>query len=87
MRPAFYRVAGSLRVVIEARNGSRFHPALSGDAHSNNPQRCFNWFRLSAVARDSRELLSIKQMVDHTLKRYRADRGRVYIVGLSAGEP
>ncbi len=53
--------------------------------HSNNPQRCFNWFRPSEVARDRGELLSIKQMIDYALKRHRADRSRVYVVGLSAG--
>jgi polyhydroxybutyrate depolymerase len=53
--------------------------------HLNNPQKCFNWFRPSEVARDRGELLSIKQMVDHALKRHRGDRARVYIVGLSAG--
>ncbi|WP_296433521.1 MULTISPECIES: alpha/beta hydrolase family esterase [unclassified Rhizobium] len=53
--------------------------------HSNNPQKCFNWFRPSEVARDRGELLSIKQMVEHAVKRHRADRARVYVVGLSAG--
>ncbi|MDM9646544.1 PHB depolymerase family esterase [Rhizobium sp. S163] len=53
--------------------------------HSNNLQKCFNWFRPSEVARDRGELLSIKQMVEHAVKRHRADRARVYVVGLSAG--
>jgi poly(hydroxyalkanoate) depolymerase family esterase len=52
---------------------------------SNNSQRCFNWFRPSAVARDRGEVLSIKQMVEHACKRYRVDRQRIYLVGLSAG--
>ncbi|WP_042118029.1 extracellular catalytic domain type 1 short-chain-length polyhydroxyalkanoate depolymerase [Rhizobium etli] len=53
--------------------------------HSNNAHKCFNWFRPSEVARDRGEVLSVKQMIDHALKRHRADRTRVYIVGLSAG--
>ncbi len=52
---------------------------------SNNSHRCFNWFRPSAVARDRGELFSIKQMIEKICKRYRIDRGRIYIVGLSAG--
>ena len=51
----------------------------------NNAQNCFNWFRPSEVTRDRGEVLSIKQMIEHTLKHYRADRTRVYIVGISAG--
>ena len=52
---------------------------------SNNSQRCFNWFRPSAVARDRGELLSVKQMIEHASKLTSVDRNRVFIVGLSAG--
>jgi len=51
----------------------------------NNSQRCFNWFRPSAVARDRGEVLSIHQMVEHTCRSYGVDRSRVYLAGLSAG--
>lgn len=52
---------------------------------SNNSQGCFNWFRPSAVARDRGELLSVRQMIEHASKRHRVNRGRVFVVGLSAG--
>ncbi|WP_349294054.1 PHB depolymerase family esterase [Rhizobium sp. AN80A] len=51
----------------------------------NNPQRCFNWFRPSAVAHDRGELMSIKQMIEHACQKHRIDRSRIFIVGLSAG--
>ncbi|WP_454265470.1 extracellular catalytic domain type 1 short-chain-length polyhydroxyalkanoate depolymerase [Sinorhizobium fredii] len=52
---------------------------------ANNAQRCFNWFRPSAVARDGGEVMSIRQMIDHACRRHRVDRSRVYVAGLSAG--
>ncbi|MBY2915358.1 alpha/beta hydrolase family esterase [Rhizobium leguminosarum] len=52
---------------------------------ANNSQRCFNWFRPSAVARDRGELLSIKQMIEHACERHRIDRSRIFVAGLSAG--
>ncbi|WP_328717913.1 PHB depolymerase family esterase [Ensifer adhaerens] len=51
----------------------------------NNTQRCFNWFRPSAIARDRGEIMSIRQMIDHTCRCHGADRSRVYLAGLSAG--
>lgn len=51
----------------------------------NNPQRCFNWFRPSAVARDRGELMSIRQMVDHVVARNHIDKKRIFVAGLSAG--
>lgn len=52
---------------------------------ANNPRHCFNWFRPSEVARDRGEVASIRQMIEHVATRVHADRGRVYITGLSAG--
>ncbi|THK33394.1 PHB depolymerase family esterase [Ensifer sp. MPMI2T] len=52
---------------------------------TNNTQRCFNWFRPSAVARDRGEVMSIRQMIEHACRRHRVDRSRVYVAGLSAG--
>ncbi|SCB61587.1 esterase, PHB depolymerase family [Rhizobium aethiopicum] len=51
----------------------------------NNSQRCFNWFRPSAVARDRGEVLSIKQMIEHACETHRIDRSRIFVTGLSAG--
>ncbi|MHA4735282.1 extracellular catalytic domain type 1 short-chain-length polyhydroxyalkanoate depolymerase [Ensifer adhaerens] len=52
---------------------------------TNNTQRCFNWFRPSAVTRDRGEVMSIRQMIEHTCRNRGVDRSRVYIAGLSAG--
>ncbi|CCM78389.1 extracellular catalytic domain type 1 short-chain-length polyhydroxyalkanoate depolymerase [Rhizobium mesoamericanum] len=52
---------------------------------ANNSQRCFNWFRPSAVARDRGEVLSIKQMIEHACEKHHIDRSRIFITGLSAG--
>ncbi|MBY5592357.1 PHB depolymerase family esterase [Rhizobium leguminosarum] len=52
---------------------------------TNNSQRCFNWFRPSAVARDRGELLSIRQMIEHACERHRIDRSKIFVAGLSAG--
>ncbi|KRB61531.1 polyhydroxybutyrate depolymerase [Rhizobium sp. Root708] len=94
-KPALVVVLHGCRQTPESMDGASGFSKLAKDrgfvllypeqTHSNNPQRCFNWFRPSEVARDRGELLSIKQMIDHALKRHRADRARVYIVGLSAG--
>jgi poly(hydroxyalkanoate) depolymerase family esterase len=52
---------------------------------SNNPLRCFNWFRAEDTERDSGEPLSIKQMIDRMIADYGIDPGRVYVTGLSSG--
>jgi feruloyl esterase len=52
---------------------------------SNNPLRCFNWFRAEDNGRNGGEALSIKQMVDRMVAEHGIDRSRVFITGLSAG--
>lgn len=52
---------------------------------TNNPLRCFNWFRPEDTARDSGEPLSIKQMIYRMIADYGIDRRRVYVTGLSSG--
>lgn len=52
---------------------------------SNNPNRCFNWFRPSAASRDRGEVMSIRQMIDNAQRRHRLSGERVYVFGLSAG--
>jgi poly(hydroxyalkanoate) depolymerase family esterase len=51
----------------------------------NNASSCFNWFLPEDTSRGQGEVLSIKQMIDRMLTRYRVDTGRVYVTGLSAG--
>jgi poly(hydroxyalkanoate) depolymerase family esterase len=52
---------------------------------TNNPNLCFNWFAPGDVTRDQGEVLSIRQMVDRMVADHGIDRGRVFVVGLSAG--
>lgn len=52
---------------------------------SNNPQRCFNWFRPSQVRRDQGEAGSIRQMIARLQTEFPIDAQRIYVAGLSAG--
>ncbi len=52
---------------------------------SNNPLRCFNWFRPEDTRRDGGEALSIKQMIDRMVRDHGLDRAQVYVTGLSSG--
>ena len=52
---------------------------------ANNRNLCFNWFRPSMVARDRGELMSIRQMIEHSVERHGIARNRIFIQGLSAG--
>ncbi len=52
---------------------------------SNNPKNCFSWFVPGDIKRDQGEAHSIHQMVEHAIATYGADRGRVFVTGLSAG--
>nr|VFK28254.1 MAG: esterase, PHB depolymerase family [Candidatus Kentron sp. MB]VFK32550.1 MAG: esterase, PHB depolymerase family [Candidatus Kentron sp. MB]VFK75974.1 MAG: esterase, PHB depolymerase family [Candidatus Kentron sp. MB] len=52
---------------------------------SNNPLRCFNWFRSEDTTRDSGESLSIRQMVETLIRDHGLDKRRVYVTGLSSG--
>ncbi len=52
---------------------------------TNNPLRCFNWFRPEDTCRNGGEALSIKQMIDRMLADHGLDRRRVHVTGLSSG--
>nr|WP_234844939.1 PHB depolymerase family esterase [Sinorhizobium meliloti] len=52
---------------------------------SNNANLCFNWFNPVDIRRNSGEALSIRQMVEHMIKRHSVNPSRVFITGLSAG--
>jgi poly(hydroxyalkanoate) depolymerase family esterase len=52
---------------------------------ANNPQNCFSWFLPGDIARGHGEALSIKEMVEHAIATFAADRGKVFVTGLSAG--
>jgi poly(hydroxyalkanoate) depolymerase family esterase len=52
---------------------------------ANNPRNCFSWFLPDDVARGQGEARSIREMVEHAITMFAADRGRVFVTGLSAG--
>jgi len=52
---------------------------------TNNPLRCFNWFRPADTRRDEGEALSIMQMIARMLADHGLDRRQVYVTGLSSG--
>lgn len=52
---------------------------------TNNPLRCFNWFRPEDTCRDGGEALSIKQMIDRVVRDHGLDRRRIHVTGLSSG--
>jgi poly(hydroxyalkanoate) depolymerase family esterase len=52
---------------------------------ANNPKNCYSWFLPGDIARGHGEALSIREMVEHAIATFAADRGKVFVTGLSAG--
>lgn len=52
---------------------------------TNNPLRCFNWFRPEDTRRNGGEALSIRQMIDRAVGDHGLDHRRIYVTGLSSG--
>jgi poly(hydroxyalkanoate) depolymerase family esterase len=52
---------------------------------ANNPRNCFSWFLPGDTARGQGEAHSIREMVEYAITTFAADRGRVFVTGLSAG--
>jgi poly(hydroxyalkanoate) depolymerase family esterase len=52
---------------------------------TNNPKNCFSWFLPDDIARGQGEARSIRQMVEHAIATFAADRRKVFVTGLSAG--
>jgi poly(hydroxyalkanoate) depolymerase family esterase len=52
---------------------------------ANNPKNCFSWFLPGDIARGHGEALSIREMVEHAIATFAADRSKVFVTGLSAG--
>lgn len=94
-RPALVVVLHGCRQTPESLDGAAGFSRLAKERgfvllyleqrSANNSQRCFNWFRPSAVARDRGEVLSIRQMIEHACEKHRIDRSRIFVTGLSAG--
>jgi poly(hydroxyalkanoate) depolymerase family esterase len=52
---------------------------------ANNPKNCFSWFLPADIARGHGEAFSIREMVEHAITTFAADRDKVFVTGLSAG--
>ena len=52
---------------------------------ANNPKNCFSWFLPGDIARGHGEALSIREMTEHAIATFAADRRKVFVTGLSAG--
>src|SRR6516164_2118929 len=52
---------------------------------ANNPKNCFSWFLPDDIARGHGEARSIREMVEHAIATFAADRRKVFVTGLSAG--
>jgi len=52
---------------------------------ANNPKNCFSWFLPGDIGRGHGEALSIREMVEHAVAIFAADRGKVFVTGLSSG--
>lgn len=52
---------------------------------SNNPWRCFNWYRGADTERGRGEVASIARIIEHAAAHYPIDKERVSAYGVSAG--
>ena len=52
---------------------------------SNNPNRCFNWFRPEDIDSLNGEAASILNMLTYCLSNYSIDTSKIFITGFSAG--
>jgi len=52
---------------------------------ANNAKNCFSWFLPGDITRGHGEALSIREMVEHAIAKFAADRRKVFVTGLSAG--
>src|SRR5262249_34212589 len=50
-----------------------------------NPKNCFSWFLPDDITRGHGEALSIREMIEHAIATFAADRRKVFVTGLSAG--
>jgi poly(hydroxyalkanoate) depolymerase family esterase len=52
---------------------------------TNNPSHCFNWFKSNEIERGKGECESIRQMTEYMQKKFKVDKKKVFITGMSAG--
>ena len=59
--------------------------AFAEQKGSNNPWRCFNWYRGADTERGRGEVASIARIIEHAVARYPIEKERVSAYGVSAG--
>jgi hypothetical protein len=64
---------------------ARVRDRLSATAAGQQPQKLFPLFLPADITRGHGEALSIKEMVEHAIATFDADRRKVFVTGLSAG--
>lgn len=52
---------------------------------TNNPEKCFRWYKRRHTNKNRGENLSIKHMVEYMQMNYKIDSSKIFITGLSAG--
>jgi poly(hydroxyalkanoate) depolymerase family esterase len=70
---------------VEAATRHGFVLLLPEQTAANHQARCFSWFNDADTSRGQGEVLSLRQMIQAALRRFRADPERVFVAGLSAG--
>lgn len=62
-----------------------FYVLFPQQRRENNANLCFNWFEKGDTVRDHGEAMSIRQMIETLAAKWKIDRKRIFITGLSAG--
>lgn len=62
-----------------------FYLLYPGQRITNNPQKCFRWYRKRHISKNRGENYSIRNMIEYMKNNYPVDSTKVFVTGLSAG--